>query len=170
MASPRPLPLVTPETAPYWTGGASNELRLPRCVACNLLQHPSMSTCPTCGTDQLEHTVIDGAGVVLGFSVNHQQWLPNLAPPYVVVVVALDAEPSSVRADSSGRFHFDSVAPGIHRITLRRVGYASRSVDSIVVTATTGARVRVPLRALMYDGDGCGYLAIRTRKPWWKWW
>lgn len=37
---------------------------------------------------------VSGRGVVVAATVNHQQWLPDLTPPYVVAIVALDEEPS----------------------------------------------------------------------------
>ncbi|MDT5160136.1 MAG: hypothetical protein QOC90_446, partial [Mycobacterium sp.] len=33
-------------------------------------------------------TPVSGQATVAGFTVNHQQWLPNFPPPYVVAVVA----------------------------------------------------------------------------------
>jgi acetyl-CoA acetyltransferase len=38
---------------------------------------------------------VSGRGTVLGFTVNHQQWLPDFPPPYVVAVVALDEDASA---------------------------------------------------------------------------
>ncbi|MCK9898406.1 OB-fold domain-containing protein [Frankia sp. AgB32] len=89
----RPLPALVPQTAPFWTGGADGALRLPRCAACEAFAHPSETTCGRCHALELTYADVDPAGVVVGFSVNHQQWLPGMAPPYVVVVVELDGAP-----------------------------------------------------------------------------
>src|SRR4029077_9889098 len=35
---------------------------------------------------------VSGRGVVAGFTVNHQQWLPDFPPPYVIAVVALEED------------------------------------------------------------------------------
>ncbi|MDT7794944.1 MAG: hypothetical protein QOD59_4385 [Mycobacterium sp.] len=40
-------------------------------------------------------TPVSGQATVAGFTVNHQQWLPNFPPPYVVAVVALAEDPST---------------------------------------------------------------------------
>jgi acetyl-CoA acetyltransferase len=37
---------------------------------------------------------VSGRAVVAGCTVNHQQWLPGLAPPYVVAVVAIEEDPA----------------------------------------------------------------------------
>lgn len=34
-----------------------------------------------------------GTGEVLTFTINRQQWLPGLVPPYVIAVVGLDDDP-----------------------------------------------------------------------------
>jgi hypothetical protein len=35
-----------------------------------------------------------GPATVIGLTVNHQQWLPDFAPPYVIANVALADDPS----------------------------------------------------------------------------
>ncbi len=35
-----------------------------------------------------------GLATVVGFTVNHQQWLPDFEPPYVIAIVALDDDPA----------------------------------------------------------------------------
>ena len=94
MSNERPLPLVTPETEPFWTSGADGVLRLPRCRDCGQLLHPSMVVCPDCHGAELEQAEVSGRATVLGYTVNYQAWLPGYAPPYVVAVVAVLEEPS----------------------------------------------------------------------------
>ncbi|MBL7493556.1 OB-fold domain-containing protein [Frankia sp. AgB1.9] len=90
----RPLPAVTPHTRPFWTGGEQGELRLYRCAACGLLLHPSQVVCPRGDGGELAVHTVSGRGHVLSVSVNGQQWLPELPPPYVVAVVALADDPA----------------------------------------------------------------------------
>jgi len=94
VSNERPLPLVTPETEPFWTSGAEGVLRLPRCRDCGQLLHPSMVVCPDCHGAELEQAEVSGRATVLGYTVNYQAWLPGYAPPYVVAVVAVLEEPS----------------------------------------------------------------------------
>lgn len=86
----RPLPLLTPTTEPFWRGGATGELRLPFCTACGRQAHPSLTVCPACLSAFDSWKPIAGTGVVIGATVNAQQWLPGMVPPYVVAVIALD--------------------------------------------------------------------------------
>lgn len=89
----RLLPAVTPQTREFWTGGERGELRLPRCEACRRWLHPSLSVCPDCPGSALAYATVGPEGVVVGFSVNHQPWLPGFDPPYVVVIVEMDGAP-----------------------------------------------------------------------------
>jgi acetyl-CoA acetyltransferase/uncharacterized OB-fold protein len=89
----RPLPALGGETTPFWTGGAEGELRLPRCSTCEVLLHPSQVVCPTCLQADLVWTAVDGRASVVGCTVNHQVWLPGMAPPYVLAIVELVAAP-----------------------------------------------------------------------------
>ncbi|MCK9875329.1 OB-fold domain-containing protein [Frankia sp. Ag45/Mut15] len=89
----RPLPALLPQVAPFWTAGADGELRLPRCGSCARFRHPGESVCPDCPGAELTYAPVGPAGVVVAVSVNHQMWLPGIAPPYVVVVVELDDAP-----------------------------------------------------------------------------
>jgi acetyl-CoA acetyltransferase/uncharacterized OB-fold protein len=89
----RPLPLLTPENEFFWTAGAEGELRFQRCTACGALLHPPGPICPYCHSRAIEVTGVSGRATVVGFTVNHQQWLPNLPVPYVVAMVAIDEDP-----------------------------------------------------------------------------
>ncbi len=88
----RPLPELTPENEFFWTSGSDGVLRMQRCNDCSQLTHPPEPACRRCG-GPLSVDTLSGRGTVVGFSVNHQQWLPDLAPPYVIALVALDEDP-----------------------------------------------------------------------------
>ena len=89
----RPLPQLLPETEDFWTGGSEGRLCIKRCPGCARLWHPSQIVCAACDHRELEWTDASGSGTVIGFKVNEQLWLPDLAPPYVIVIVALDDDP-----------------------------------------------------------------------------
>src|SRR5262249_35121878 len=48
--------------------------------------------CRSCRSDQVTMAPVSGRGVVAGFTVNHQQWLADFPPPYVIAVVALEED------------------------------------------------------------------------------
>ena len=89
----RPLPAVGGWTTPFWTGGAEDELRLPRCTDCRALLHPSLTTCPHCLGSDLEWEAVPGTAVVIGCTANEQMWLPSMPPPYSLAIVALTVAP-----------------------------------------------------------------------------
>ena len=88
----RVLPRLTPETEPFWTGGAEGELRFWRCQACGYWLHPPAPICPECLSKDLAVAAASGSATVHTFTVNHQPWYPGLEPPYVVAIVALSEQ------------------------------------------------------------------------------
>src|SRR5690606_41632961 len=75
----------------YWTGGASGQLLVERCGTCRSWQHPPTGTCGRCGADA-EPEPVSGRGTVFTFTVNHQQYHPEVPPPYVIAVVELEEQ------------------------------------------------------------------------------
>jgi len=49
--------------------------------------------CASCHREELVTAEVSGRATVIGVTVNVQQWLPDLAPPYVIALVALDDDP-----------------------------------------------------------------------------
>lgn len=91
--SKRALPRLTAENRFFWQGGAVGELRLQQCQDCQTFIHPPYPVCHTCLSDNLEPQVMAGTGVVDTYTVNHQQWRPDLEVPYVIARVAVDGAP-----------------------------------------------------------------------------
>jgi acetyl-CoA acetyltransferase/uncharacterized OB-fold protein len=89
----RPLPYVVPETEDFWTAGRDARLCIKRCPACGRWWHPLQVVCGDCPHRELESAEAAGTATVIGFTVNHQQWMPDPASPYVVAIVALDEDP-----------------------------------------------------------------------------
>jgi acetyl-CoA acetyltransferase/uncharacterized OB-fold protein len=92
----RPLPELTPWTEWFWTSGADGRLRIQGCDDCGALVHPPTPVCPSCHSSSFAPQVVSGRATVVGCTVNRHQWLPDLAPPYAIAVVAL-AEDADVR-------------------------------------------------------------------------
>jgi len=89
----RPQPYRMPEAEFFWTSGADGVLRVLRCDDCAQLVHPPKPVCHYCRGASLTPAPVSGRGTVVGCTVNHQQWLPMFAPPYVVASVALEEDP-----------------------------------------------------------------------------
>lgn len=90
----RLLPELTPFNSWFWTSGEDGTLRVQGCEDCDTLVHPPTPICPSCRS--LDRRVVDvsGKATVIGFTVNHHQWLPGFDPPYVIANVALAEDPS----------------------------------------------------------------------------
>ena len=90
----RPLPELTPFNEWFWTSGSDGELRIQKCDSCGTLVHPPVPVCPSCRDNDHTPTAVSGRATIVGYTVNHQQWLPDFPPPYVIAVVALAEDPS----------------------------------------------------------------------------
>lgn len=90
----RPLPQLTPLNEWFWTSGADGRLRIQGCADCATLVHPPVPICPACASRSRHLVEVSGRATIVGFTINHQQWLPAFDPPYVIAVVALAEDPT----------------------------------------------------------------------------
>src|SRR5688572_258004 len=89
----RTLPPLTEENRAFWTGGAEGRLMIQRCDVCSRWVHPPMSACDACGAGALTPTPASGDATIFTFTENHQQFHPEVAPPYVIAIVELVEQP-----------------------------------------------------------------------------
>jgi uncharacterized OB-fold protein len=89
----RLLPDPTPESEPFWTGGANGELLVHRCRACTRWFHPPAPVCFRCRSLDVGPEPASGRGRVAAFTINRQPWIPAYPPPYVVAMIELADEP-----------------------------------------------------------------------------
>lgn len=92
LAPVRPVPQPTLATEEFWASGADGVLRIRHCGECGAYTHPPVPLCRVCRSADVAAAAVSGRGVVLGFTVNHQQWLPEFPPPYVVAIVTLEED------------------------------------------------------------------------------
>lgn len=95
MAAGKLIPVPTPETAEFWRGCQSGELRLQRCDACRHYQFPPQNFCRNCSGGKLSWVAASGRGTVLSYTIVH--WSPNPAyaaeAPYSLALVQLEEGP-----------------------------------------------------------------------------
>ncbi|NUR92539.1 MAG: DNA-binding protein [Nonomuraea sp.] len=92
---PYPLrPAVNRDTAFFWEGVRSGELRVQSCADCGELRHPPGPLCPNCRSANRSHVVASGLGTLYSYVVHHHPPVPGRAVPFVVGVVEL---PEGVR-------------------------------------------------------------------------
>jgi uncharacterized OB-fold protein len=92
----RPLPMLTDSNRFFWTSGADGKLRFLRCSACRNYIHPPVPVCDKCLSMEQEVIAVSGRATLAAVTVNHQMWIPTIAPPYVVGIVEIE-EQASVR-------------------------------------------------------------------------
>lgn len=87
----RILPTLTDLDRPFWTGGAGGSLLVQRCGSCRRWAHPPVAVCATCG-GAMSAEPVAGTGTVFTYTVNHQQFHPEVPPPYIIAIVVLDEQ------------------------------------------------------------------------------
>ncbi len=88
----RPLPLLTPENTPFWTGGERGELMILHCDACDAAIHPPQPICPRCLSRETTPRAAAGTATVHSYTVNHQAWAPGMVVPFGLALVDVDGE------------------------------------------------------------------------------
>ena len=88
----RMVPKITPMNEYFWTAGKQGVLKIMHCAACARFFHPFVGRCPNCRSKQIAPKAVSGNGVVVGVTVNHQPWLPEIDVPYIVALIALDEQ------------------------------------------------------------------------------
>ncbi|SDY25450.1 Zn-ribbon domain-containing OB-fold protein [Halobellus clavatus] len=96
---PRPVPSVTPETAPYWEAAADGTLLLRRCPDCELTFYYPRARCPDCLGDDVEWVEADGTGTVYAHTSTETvaAW-PEEDLPLVLAYVELTEGPRMLTA------------------------------------------------------------------------
>ena len=92
----RILPKISEFNHHFWCGGKDGQLHILRCEECGTWIHPFAARCPKCRSSKVEPQAVSGRGTVVGFTVNHQPWIPGVPVPYVVAIVELE-EQSNIR-------------------------------------------------------------------------
>ena len=77
-------------TAPFWEGCAQSRLVVPECTACGRRWFVPEVWCPHCRSRDWVWTESPGLGTVYSFSTVHRGMTPDLAVPYVLIIVDLD--------------------------------------------------------------------------------
>src|SRR5436309_2895281 len=93
LAYPGPLPVPTPETAPYFDGLKSHKLMIQRCKDCERAYFYPRPHCPHCFSFRTEWFQAKGVGTLYSFVINHRPPPYMGSEPYVIAVVELNEGP-----------------------------------------------------------------------------
>jgi hypothetical protein len=85
----RIMPALSDRNKHFWQGGRDGELRFQKCNGCGYFIHPPSVICPKCWSKDIGIEAVSGRAEVLTFSVNVQNWMPGLEPPFVLAIVGL---------------------------------------------------------------------------------
>jgi uncharacterized OB-fold protein len=87
----RPLPLPSPESAPWWEGLRQGRLLLQTCKSCGLVRHPPRWLCDACLDSAVEWRPASGHGRVHSWTVIHHAFHPSFVVdlPYVLIIADL---------------------------------------------------------------------------------
>ncbi|HEU0003097.1 MAG TPA: Zn-ribbon domain-containing OB-fold protein [Ktedonobacteraceae bacterium] len=123
---PKPLPVVTGESRPFWEGCKRGILLLQYCETCQHYQFYPRLYCMQCGADTLSWKQASGRGVIYSYTIIRQNKSPEFMheTPYNVAIIQLeegprlmsnivDADPGALQADLPVTVVFDAVSETI---------------------------------------------------------
>jgi uncharacterized OB-fold protein len=91
---PKPAPVVTPETKPYWDAAQRDELHIQRCGACNEFYFYPRPFCPHCFSEDVSWVRVSGRATLHSYVINHRP-VPGWEgeAPYAIALVELEEGP-----------------------------------------------------------------------------
>ena len=93
-ALPTPVPVIAPETAPFWEATSEGRLLVQRCPSCSTAIHYPRFVCPQCHAHELEWIEAAGTGTIYSFTLTTRGILDYKdCGPYVLALVELDEGP-----------------------------------------------------------------------------
>jgi uncharacterized OB-fold protein len=123
---PKPLPVVTDESRPFWEGCRQGKLLLQYCDQCQRHQFYPRLYCMQCGSNKVRWVEASGRGVIYSYTIIYQNKAPEFVndTPYNVAVVQLeegprmmsnivDIDPANLRVDLPVMVVFDAVSENI---------------------------------------------------------
>jgi uncharacterized OB-fold protein len=89
------LPVVDPDSAPFWAAAREHRLAIQRCDECGAFRFPVKPICPCCHSWSSTWTELTGKGRLRSWVTTHHVTHPAFVRqlPYVVLYVELDAQP-----------------------------------------------------------------------------
>jgi uncharacterized protein len=91
---PKPAPVVTPETQPFWDAAQNEELRIQRCNGCEQHYFYPRPFCPACFSEDISWVRVSGRATLLSYVINHRPvpgWEDDA--PYAIALVQLEEGP-----------------------------------------------------------------------------
>ncbi len=92
---PKPLPVLTEESRPFWEGCQHGKLLLQYCSECHQYQFYPRLYCMQCSSNELQWVEVSGHGIIYSYTIIHQNKSPEFVndTPYYVAIVQLEEGP-----------------------------------------------------------------------------
>ncbi|MBU3701847.1 MAG: Zn-ribbon domain-containing OB-fold protein [Acidimicrobiia bacterium] len=90
--TPKPRPIPTPVSQPYWDALSVERIVIPRCDACGESFFYARERCPHCLSDEVSWFEVDGGGTLFTFTVATVPTAPMFADevPQLIAMIDLD--------------------------------------------------------------------------------
>lgn len=89
----KPLPVLDPESTPFWEATREHKLKIVKCGDCGQVRFPPTSFCPHCNSPKIEWIEASGKATVFSWIVVRHP-VPKdvyaMDVPYVVALVTLE--------------------------------------------------------------------------------
>ena len=124
---PKPIPIPTELTQPFWDACDRRQLVVQRCQGCRLYHHPPVDICLACLSTDLSFEPVSGRGTINAYTITYDARQPAFAEiqPYPVAVVELEeqsglfmlsnipgAAVDEVKSGLAVEVEFEEVVPG----------------------------------------------------------
>ena len=131
---PKPRPVPTPVSQPFWDALHDERIVLQHCAACGAWVYYPRARCPRCLSDELPWEPVSGSGTVFTFTLAAQPTAPPFADevPQLIAIVELDegvrvtstivGVPADVRIGAPLEPVFDHGDDGITLLRFRLAG------------------------------------------------
>jgi uncharacterized OB-fold protein len=93
MSYDKPLPVLDPESTPFWEAARQHKLKIVKCTACGHIRFPPTSFCPACNSPAHEWIEASGNATVFSWIVVRHPVPKDVYAgdvPYVVALVTLE--------------------------------------------------------------------------------
>ncbi|MBI2305206.1 MAG: Zn-ribbon domain-containing OB-fold protein [Chloroflexi bacterium] len=124
----KPIPIPSPETAPFWEASKKRELLIQRCQECGRFYFYPRPLCPHCLSPHVEWVRASGRGTLYTYNINYRATYPGFAAdvPYVMAIVELEEgvrlmtnlvdvkpDPDQIKIGMAVEVVFEDVTPDI---------------------------------------------------------
>jgi len=129
---PKPLPVASPDSRPFWEAAHRHELSLQHCRDCALFIYYPRHLCPHCLGSNLEWRALSGHGTIYSFTIVRRTTSKAFVAdvPYVLAIVELaegprlttnivGCVPEHVRCGMPVIVSYDDVTPAVTLVKFR---------------------------------------------------